>query len=72
LLCYASGQWHFGRGKKNVPSKETVAGVVDDIYRLAFLLDVQPCVLFIIMLLVIGVAIIEPVPWQEDASSRSS
>ncbi|XP_047055123.1 E3 SUMO-protein ligase SIZ1-like [Lolium rigidum] len=33
LVSDDQGQWHFGRGKKNVPSKETVAGVVDDIYR---------------------------------------
>ncbi|KQK11836.1 E3 SUMO-protein ligase SIZ1 isoform X2 [Brachypodium distachyon] len=32
LLSDDQGQWHLGRGHKNVSSKEVVAGVVDDIY----------------------------------------
>uniref|UniRef100_A0ACD5XCB9 Uncharacterized protein n=1 Tax=Avena sativa TaxID=4498 RepID=A0ACD5XCB9_AVESA len=33
LLSEDQGQWNFGRAKRNVPTKEMVAGVVDDIYR---------------------------------------
>lgn len=34
----ASAQWHLGRGRKNAPTKEAVVKIVDDIYRLAFML----------------------------------
>ncbi|CAM0885682.1 unnamed protein product [Alopecurus aequalis] len=33
LVAQDPGQWQFGRARKNVPSRETVAEVVDDIYR---------------------------------------